>query len=60
MTAPSRGPARVGSRRRELRRRVPPFETWPKRALYARARKLAIEGRSTMRKRDLVYALTNW
>lgn len=47
---PDRNPARKGGK-------APPYEDWTKDALIDRARELDIEGRSTMRKADLIDAL---
>ena len=59
MTDPERRPPARHAGSRTIRRtpRMAPYEAWSKPALYARARKLVIEGRSSMRKGDLVFAL---
>lgn len=37
----------------------PTYEEWPKDELYAKAREVDIEGRSSMDKQELIFALRN-
>lgn len=37
----------------------PPYEEWSKQELYERAKEIGIEGRSQMRKQELIDALRN-
>lgn len=37
----------------------PPYEAWTKQELYDRAREIGIDGRSSMRKQELIDALRN-
>ncbi len=36
-----------------------PYEEWTKEELYQQAKKVGIEGRSKMKKKELIYALRN-
>lgn len=36
-----------------------PYEEWTKEELYAQAKKVGIEGRSKMKKKELIHALRN-
>ena len=39
--------------------KAPPYEDWSKKELYARAQEIGVDGRSDMRKDQLVKALRN-
>ena len=49
---PSRHPSRKGGT-------APPYEEWTRDDLYARAREIGIDGRSSMNKGELIEALRN-